>query len=43
MSTKDIDELKKIANNKNIPINKKSIEAIMNSLPTAQKFLENRS
>jgi hypothetical protein len=43
MSPKDEDELKNIANNSNMPINKKTIEAIMASLPTAQNFLEKRS
>ncbi len=43
LSDTDKDELKNIVNNENMPINKKTVEAIMKSLPTAQNFLKKRS
>lgn len=42
MSDADKDELKKIVDDENMPINAKTVKAIMASLPTAQKFLEKR-
>jgi len=43
MSEQDKIDLKKIVDNDKMPINKKSIEVIMASLPIAQNFLEKRS
>ncbi len=43
LSNADKAELKKIVDDEKMPINKKTIEAIMKSLPTAQKFLEKRA
>lgn len=43
MSDADKAELKKIADNTNMPINAKTVKAIMAALPTAQSFLEKRA
>lgn len=43
MSETDKAELKKIADNANMPINAKTVKAILAAIPTAQSFLEKRA
>jgi hypothetical protein len=43
MSEQDKADLKKIVNNEKMPINKKTVEAILASLPTAKSFLDKRA